>query len=142
MDRLDSTKPGGVRALRRIISAPHRQLGVTESWFETVLASLLRHPQLPQIVRQHEVIVAGRRHRIDLACPSLKLGIEAHSKTFHWGPRTEDADNVRELRLASVGWQLVYVTWAQIAAPEAFVGHFLQAVRARADQLGVDIARR
>ncbi len=138
MLRLGSRKPGGVARLRSLIGAPHRTARVTDSWFETVLASLLATPQLPRIVTQHQVDTAGGRFRLDLACPSLKLGVEAHSRTFHWGPIAANADNVRELHLTSEGWQILYVTWSQLADPGDFVESFVRTASARADLLGLN----
>lgn len=55
--------------------------------------------------------------------------------TFHWGPGKEDADNVRDLEIASAGWQLLYVTWTQLQDPDRFVELVTRTVRTRRIQL-------
>ena len=140
VERLRGARSGSVSALQRVRSDPRRVHGIAESWFERVLSRLVRLPWIPPIELQHEIVVDGVRHRIDVACPDLKLGVEAHSRSFHWGPGTEDADNVRDLRLAAAGWELLYVTWSQLRDPTSFVDLFADAARARAEQLGIDLA--
>ncbi len=102
-------------------------------------ASLIAVPWLPDFTLQHEVVTRDRRFRIDIACPALKLGVEAHSRTFHFGAGKEDADNVRDLALSSQGWQLLYVTWSQIQDPDTFVRSFADAACARAELLGIEL---
>jgi len=71
MDRLGSRKPGGVAALERLLDDPRRVSGVTDSWFERVVAQLVALPWLPPIELQHEVTTMNGRYRIDIACPDL-----------------------------------------------------------------------
>lgn len=140
MTRLGSKKPGGVAALASVRNDPKRVQGISDSWFERVVAKLVALSWLPPIELQHVVALDDRRYRLDIACPDLMLGIEAHSRTFHFGSTKEDADNVRDLDLVAAGWQMVYVTWAQIQNPDVFVRQFAQAARTRAAQLGVAIS--
>lgn len=137
--RFDARKPKGPQVLRDILASPHRTRGVAESWMERVTTKLISLPWMPELVLQHPVEVRGRRFRIDIACPDLKLGIEAHSRTYHFGPSKEDADNVRDLLLASAGWDIVYVTYSQLRRPSEFTRLFAQMAKARARQLGVSL---
>ena len=139
MERLGQRVPSGVSHLREVLDDPRRVNGVTDSWFERAVADLVALPWLPPIKLQHEVVTDSVRYRLDIACPALKLGVEAHSRTFHWGAGKEDADNVRDLALSAAGWQLLYVTWSQIGRPDTFVSQFAAAARARAELFGVDI---
>lgn len=120
----------GPRMLLDVMEDERRVGGVTESWMERIVAQLIAAPDLPVVHLQHPVVVDGRSFRIDVALPDLRLGIEAHSRTFHWGPGTEDADNVRDQLLGTAGWQVLYVTWAQLRQPDEFVDR----VRAIASQ--------
>lgn len=86
-----------------------------------MVAELIARNDLPPIELQYPIEVDGRRFRIDIAMPSVRLGIEAHSRTFHWGPDKADADNRRDLLVSSSGWQLLYVTWSQVADPDGFL---------------------
>jgi len=139
MERLGSRKPGGVTALRRVLDDPKRARGVPESWFERVITRLVTLPWLPPIELQHEVVTNNGRYRLDIACPQLKLGVEAHSRSFHWRSDQADADNVRDLALTAEGWHVLYVTWAQTKQPTEFAQQYAAAARARADLLGVDL---
>lgn len=62
---------------------------VSDTWFERLVERCLTIPGLPPWVRQHEVRdPAGNLiGRPDLACPQLLLGVEAHSRAFHFGQR-------------------------------------------------------
>ncbi len=137
MDRLGSRKPGGVAALARIRNDPKRVRGIADSWLERVVAKLVALPWLPPLVLQHPVRVDGRNYRLDIACPELLLGVEAHSRTFHFGVGKEDADNVRDLHLGTAGWKVLYVTYAQTKEPAGLVELFAKTAATRAEQLGV-----
>lgn len=139
MERLRAHKPGGIRALERLRYDPARIAGVTDSWLERVASRLMALPWLPRLVLQHPVTVEGRRFRIDIACPELLLGVEAHGRTFHWGAGKEDADNVRDLMIGTVGWKLLYVTTSQLRRPEEFVRLFEATARTRAAQLHFEL---
>ena len=139
LDRLRTPTSKGPRLLDKIRSDPSRLVGVTDSWLERITAKLVNLAWMPPLVLQHSVAAGDRLFRIDLACPDLMLGIETHSRTFHFGASKEDADNVRDLLLAVAGWKLIYVTYSQLLKPDEFVRHFAQAARARAAQLGVPV---
>jgi very-short-patch-repair endonuclease len=131
--RLNTGNCRGAARLSTILSDPKRVDGVTESWFERLVADLLNHGDLPPIELQYPIEIdgPGREFRIDIAFPSIQLGIEAHSRSFHWGPDKADADNRRDLLVSSAGWQLLYVTWSQVKDRDRFVAEVAQAVRAR-----------
>ncbi len=136
LDRLWSPTDAGPIALARLLTERDRLSTITESWLERVVADLLVVADLPPVQTQFPLEVDGRRFRLDLAMPSIKLGVEAHSRTFHWGPDRTDADNVRDLLIGSTGWQLLYVTRSQIADPAGFVDLVVRVARARRAQLG------
>ena len=137
MNRLWSTRSKGLRVLAAVRNDPRRVAGVTDSWMERVVSQLVALPWMPPLELQHCVTAMGRAFRLDIGVPELKLGLEAHGRTFHWGPGKEDADNVRDLVLAAEGWKLVYVTWSQIRDPDEFVRLFAATARVRAEQLGI-----
>jgi len=131
----------GPRVLVSVLNDPRRVQGVTDSWMERVTAQLVSTPWMPPVVLQQPVCVGDRTYRIDIAVPDLMLGIEAHSREFHWGPGKEDADNVRDLAISAAGWQLLYVTWAQLQDPDGFVGNLAAVARVRAAQLRVPLGK-
>jgi hypothetical protein len=84
---------------------------VPESWLERLVEELLTVPGFPPLVRQYHVRDDTGRFvaRVDLAVPSARLAIEAHSRRFHFGAGAEAADEDRDLRLAACGWEVLYL---------------------------------
>jgi len=78
--------------------------------------------------------------RLDLACPRLLLGVEANSKTFHFGRRAESLDQRRDDRLATAGWHILYVGWYDTEDPLMVASTIALIARRRADLLGIDRA--
>jgi hypothetical protein len=119
LDLLDEIQPGE---------------GVRDSWFEKLVEGVLRSPLLPPLVRQHEVRDrAGRLvARLDAAFPCVKLGVEAHSRAFHFGSGPETADERRDLALAGVGWEVAYLGWHRTrSSPDEIVREVFAAAVAR-----------
>ena len=83
------------------------------------MVQLLRRAGLPEPVRQHEVVVASRRFRIDLAYPELKIAIEIDGDEPHFGARKTDADNTRDGLLQLGGWLTQHFTRATSATSSA-----------------------
>ncbi len=135
LDRIWSPTDAGPVALAALLEDSRRITDVTESWLERVVADLLTMADLPRLEAQYPIEVAGRRFRLDLAMPSIKLGIEAHGRTFHRGAAKHDADNVRDLLVSTQGWQLLYVTRSQLADPARFVATVAEIARIRSRQL-------
>lgn len=131
LERLWAPNCGGTTVLARILDDPRRVDGVTDSWMERLVADLVARLDIEDVELQHPVAVNGHRYRLDVAIPSIKLGIEAHSRKYHWGPGTADADNVRDLDLAVAGWEVLYITWTQLCDPDALSDAIEAIVRAR-----------
>ena len=121
--RLHRSGCAGPRALLGLVDAAEREPQMPESWFERVLENALRHPDLPPIVRQHVLRRADGSFvaRLDLAMPSIKLGIEAHSRRFHVDAASRRADEDRDLAAAAEGWHLLYLGWQDARRPETAV---------------------
>ncbi|MGH9031801.1 MAG: type IV toxin-antitoxin system AbiEi family antitoxin domain-containing protein [Acidimicrobiia bacterium] len=114
-------RPGqaGTGRLLRLLDAVPHEGGVPESWFEELLAECVADPHIPLVVPQYSIrdprgaFVA----RVDLAIPSVRLGIEAHSRRFHFGPDAEPLDEQRDLAAAAAGWELLYLGWHATQRP-------------------------
>jgi very-short-patch-repair endonuclease len=139
MARLYTPFAPGPFALKHVMQDPTRVAGIAESHMERITAQLLADPDLPPLVLQHEVPVQGHRFRLDVACPKLMLGVEYHSRTYHWGRSKADADNVRDLLIGSLGWKVIYVTHLQLDNPAELIRLFRLTAQAQARQLGVPI---
>lgn len=104
-----------------------------ESWLEELLASCVVDPRLPPVIPQYEirdacgVLVA----RTDLGIPAVRLGLEGHSRQFHFGPLQEPLDEQRDLRVAACGWELLYLGWCAAHRPEQVARRVRDMVRAR-----------
>lgn len=63
-------------------------------------------------VQQHPVHIDGRRRRIDLAYPDLKIAIELDGWDAHGVRSAFDADRARRNELTILGWRVVQFTSA------------------------------
>jgi hypothetical protein len=106
---------------------------VPESWLERLVERLLAVPGLPPLVRQHVVRDPRGRFvaRVDLALPSIRLAIEAHSRRFHFGDAAGGRDEDRDLRLSAVGWATLYLGYQHTRRPADVVPLVVDAVSAR-----------
>jgi hypothetical protein len=107
-----------------------------DSWFEELLRCLLAHPDIPAIMPQYVLTTETGEFvaRIDLAIPSVRLGIEGHSRDFHFGPINEAADEDRDLRAAACGWELIYLGWYAQRRPADVAELVAATCRARLDR--------
>jgi hypothetical protein len=114
-------RPGraGPATLLRSIEAIQSGDVVRGSWFERVVELMLADPRIPPLTRQHVVTDAAGNHvaTIDLAAPSIRLAIEAHSREFHFGRAAEAADEDRDHRLSVVGWDTTYLGYQSTRRP-------------------------
>ena len=132
-ERLHRPGQKGTGVLLRHLDSIPFEGRVPESWFEEMVAGCLADPRIPELLAQYEIrddrgeFVA----RVDLAIPSVRLGLEAHSRTFHFGPHAERLDEQRDVRVAACGWELLYVGWHATKRPGALVDAVAQVVAAR-----------
>ena len=123
LERVDRPGPSGAPALRRVLARPDRRGPLPESVFERVVERACRAIGMPRPVRQHEVRDRQGRlvARLDLAWPELGIGVEAHSRRWHFGDANARTDQHRANRLAALGWLVIFVGWADVDDPERFV---------------------
>jgi hypothetical protein len=115
-----SIRPGptGCAALTRVLSRPDRSGPLPDSRFERLVERIGTLAGLPPAVRQFPVVVDGRVVAvIDVAWPELRLGLEADSELWHWGPRRGRAARLRHNRLAALGWEMIYASWQDVTDP-------------------------
>ncbi len=108
-----------------------------DSWFEELVRRLLDHPDIPSLHSQFVVSSATGKFvaRLDLAIPAARLGLEAHSRAFHFGPSKEAADEDRDLRVATIGWEVLYLGWYAQRRPVEVAGLIAQVCRSRLELL-------
>ena len=132
-ERLHRPGQAGTGVVLDLLDAAQRQPSVRGSWFERLVEGCLRSPELPPLVRQHRVL-DGRGRLVgilDLAFPSLRLGVEAHSRRFHFGRLPEQADEDRDHRLARCGWEVLYVGWQATKRPADLLALVVETARHR-----------
>ncbi len=100
------------------------------------LRKVFEHPSLPRPRRQFLVVVDGARYFLDLAWPELKLAVELDGAAYHGGNAQRERDVRRDAALASVGWQVIRMTYARITKDPAEVRRALATIiAARRSQL-------
>jgi hypothetical protein len=105
--------------LLRLLRSVAWEGNLPATWFEELLALCLNDRSLPAIVMQHPIAdVTGRIvARTDIGFPSVRLGLEAHSRQFHFGPDAEALDEDRDIAAARCGWELLYLGWYATKKP-------------------------
>lgn len=116
--RLDSLgRPGraGSALLTVLVDNASRDGRRPESELERRLWHLLVQLPGPPPVAQYEVqLPGGRRARLDVAYPDLRLGIEADSYVHHSSPSDWASDHTRHNALIAAGWRILPVTWEDV----------------------------
>lgn len=95
--------PGRARDLVRLVDAG------AESAMESRLRVLLVLAGFPQPVAQFEVVACGRRRRLDLAYPDLKIAVEYDGDHHYVTEAQKHADIEREMSLRTEGWEVIRV---------------------------------
>ncbi len=136
VERLHRPGPSGTGTLIKILSDERRSGRLPDSWFERVVQRILTSADIPPPALQHEVPVSsGATYRLDMAWPRLALGLECHSRRYHFGPLKEAADHKRDLELAAAGWEVLYMTWEHRRHPNTFVPLLAETLATRRRQL-------
>jgi hypothetical protein len=138
--RLDRPGPSGVAALKRVLAMPHRAHDIPATVLERLMRTLLTAHGLPPLEVEYELRSAAGRlvARFDAAFPSVKVGVEAHSDAWHYGPRRGEQDRRRDRLAAELGWERVYLSWHEVHDPAEAVASLLRICRGRAALTGVD----
>ena len=132
-ERLHRPGPSGTGTLLRALDQFERAGSAPESWLEEVLRRIIDTPRLPRLVSQYVLRDGGGAFvaRFDHAFPEVQLGIEAHSRQFHFGPVRERLDEDRDLRAARCGWDIVYLSSHATRRPREVVDLLLDIVEHR-----------
>lgn len=97
----------------------------TDSGFERLVLILLIERGLPEPTLQHEVQIAGKTYRIDLAYPDSRIAIELDGQ-IHLDREVWERDHHRRTRLVNAGWRVLSFTWRQYQQDRA---HIVREVR-------------
>lgn len=138
-ERLHRPGQRGTGVLLRLLASIPWEGQLPATWFEELLALCLDDPTLPPMALQHPIHDADGRviARPDIAFPSVRLGLEAHSRRFHFGPDAEALDEDRDVRVALAGWELIYLGWYSTRRPADVCRIVADLVRVRRRELRV-----
>lgn len=136
-ERLHRPGQSGTGTLLRLLDQIPYEGRVPESWFEELLARCLADRGIPEIILQYPIKDSDGRivARTDVGIPSVRLGLEAHSREFHWGPIAEPLDEDRDIAAAACGWELLYLGWYATKRPAEVLRAVKEVVRARKCEL-------
>ena len=136
-DRPYRPGPSGAAVLLRQLATIPYEGRLPESWFEELVARCLDDPGIPPFELQYPIRDCAGRFvaRTDIGIPSVRLGLEAHSRRFHFGPDAEPLDEQRDLAAAACGWDLQYLGWYATKRPAEVVAIVKQIVAARRGEL-------
>ena len=116
----------GLSAVDEALSSLPSNAALSESGPETRLMALLESADLPAVVPQFEVRVAGRRYRLDFALPEAMVAIEYDGEQFHSTPQQKASDRERQRRLEDAGWHVLRFDRTHLYSPES--GAIIRAV--------------
>jgi len=140
--RLRGPGCAGTKSLRRLLAErspgrfDHRQIRRHDSQLEARTARRLVAAGLPPPTAQHPIRVGdGRIFRVDFAWPHIKLALECHSRQYHFGRDATDRDSDRDLVITASGWQVVYLTAAQITEPHRYLPLLAATIERRTEAL-------
>ncbi len=136
LDRLGARGRSGCGVLRAILdnrTGAERTTG--RSRLEARMIRLCRSAGLPEPVFQHEVVVEGRRRRLDFAFPGLRLAIEVDGYERHSRFGVFEDDRARANGLELAGWVVLRFTWTQVTQQPDYVIGVLRAALAAVRRL-------
>ncbi len=130
----------GVPALVQLLDDRENGAGIVRSWLEQQGLRVVRAAGLPEPVRNLVVRVGRSKRVLDLAWPSLHVGVEAHSWRHHSSPGDWGRTLTRDRSLMAIGWHIVPCVVADTRAPDDFVA-VLRDTMALAAKRAVDCPR-
>jgi hypothetical protein len=98
----------------------------TDSDFEAMTVRLVRSVGLPDPVLQLAVRDGDFLAYLDLAWPAIRWAVECDSLAHHFGKRAHEWDRARRRQLKRLGWDLVEVTYDQVATHGVATGRELR----------------
>ena len=120
-ERLHRPGQSGTGVLLRLLDSVPWEGTLPATWFEELLTLCLEDSSLPARVLQCPIVDAKGRivARTDIGFPAVRLGVEAHSRQFHFGPDAERLDEDRDIAVTLCGWELMYLGWHATKRPAA-----------------------
>lgn len=112
----------GVGPMGRLLQDLNLSGRPAESHLEVAIIRIIRAAGLPEPVRQHVVVMAGEKFRLDLAYPDHMLFLEGDGFGVHGMRSAFERDRHRQNLLVVAGWRPLRFTWRQATrTPELVV---------------------
>ena len=106
------------------------------SWFERLAHRLFASAGFAMEVEYPVHTIDGRLlARLDLAIPSLRIGVECQSWAWHATPEAQHRDARRRGMLRQLGWEIVDVWWRDLRQPDRVLAELRHLVRQRSAEL-------
>lgn len=105
----------GTTLMRQLLAERHGSGRFTQSSFEAATLRLVRAFGLPPPVPQHPVTDGRFRAYLDLGWPDILWAVECDSLLWHSGKHAHEWDRKRRRKLKALGWDLVEVTFDDVA---------------------------
>jgi hypothetical protein len=136
-ERLHRPGQRGTGLLLRLLDNIPWEGRLPDTWFEELLALCLNDPALPEIQFQYPIRDDSGRivARPDIAFPSVRLGLEAHSREFHFDEDAQALDEDRDIAAALCGWELTYLGWYATKRPSAVLRIVKELISVRSREL-------
>lgn len=136
---VDQRRPHGAATARKAIQfADCRTESPAESGARILFAGMPLPPPIPQL----EIRIGRARRFPDFAFAALGVLVEVDGVVKVDAPYSKDAaravenERLRQIELQEIGWEIVRLTWSDLADPQAVLAKILQAA-ARAKRRGI-----
>src|SRR5882757_9694859 len=101
-----------------------------EAESERRLQRLLDQAGIKGWTGNYPIVVAGRRFRLDVAFPELRLDIEVDGWAYHRTKEQRQADAERDNLLMQAGWRVLRFTWEDVKDRPEYVVAMIRSVLA------------
>lgn len=107
-------KFGGPRIVLELLRE-RMEARLPRSWFQRLAGRALATRGLDMVDEYPVRDVDGTLlAELDLALPSLRIGVECQSWRWHASPRAKADDNQRKRRLRALGWEILELWWTDL----------------------------
>lgn len=113
LERVGKRGRRGTAALRAVVRGSLPPEGI-ESPLELDLLQLIESCPVPPPVLQHEIVIAGRRYRLDVAWPHRMVIAEADGRRWHSTRQEFERDLQRSRAIVGAGWRHYRYGWADV----------------------------
>ncbi len=129
LDQLSRRGRRGCGVLRRVLDRRALGSAVTDSRAESVFAQICHDHDIPIPQYQYQLVVAGRRRRIDFADVELRIAVEIDGYDWHAIGEPFYVDRAKDVELAALGWLTIRFTWRDLVFRPTWVAERFRAVR-------------